>query len=69
MVKNRVDGETNSDINVRENKEARLSENKIIGLVQKRTNIEVGRLEDVLVEEVEKIPVIMRRGKREPRLL
>ena len=57
MVKNRVDGETSSDINIRGNKEAELSENETIGLVQKRTNIEVGRLEDALAKEVGKILV------------
>lgn len=57
MVKNRVDGETSSDINIRGNKKAELSENKTIGLVQKRTNIEVGRLEDALAKEVGKILV------------
>ena len=57
MVKNRVNGETSSDINIRGNKEAELSENEMIGLAQKRTHIEVERLEDVLAKEVGKISV------------
>jgi len=54
---------------MREDKEAELSENKIIGLVQKKTIIEVRRLKNILAEKVRGKSVTVRRLWREPRLL
>ena len=69
IIKSRADKETSSNINIREDEKAELSENKMIGLVQKKTIIEVGRLKDILAEKVREIPVMVRRSWREPRLL
>jgi len=69
IIKGRADKETSSNINMREDEKAELSENKMIGLVQKNTIIEVERLKDILAEKVRGILVTVRRSWREPRLL
>jgi len=69
IIKGRADKETSSNINMREDEKAELSENKMIGLVQKNTIIEVERLKDILAEKVREILVTVRRSWREPRLL
>jgi len=68
MIENRVYGEISSDI-TRGDKKAGSSKNEMIGLVQERIKIEVGRLEDVLANEVGEVLVIVRRSWRKPRPL
>ena len=69
IIKGKADKETSSNINMREDEKAELSENKMIGLLQKNTIIEVERLKDILAEKVREILVTVRRSWREPRLL